>query len=277
MKKDNDDFENSAAFALPIAYFERDVKQTKRSASDLQAANDGVGDEPSFLEPVAYYDTGARPARRAAAHNAAEDDQPFIAPRPYFVSNEMLDLDELRQLVLRAMAKMDRTPAASVERLEAERELISAKANLRTAARSRASELEAQVAAMKQPGANDLERSRLERELSSVNDLLRMIETEDLPSKAANTIASTAAPQATLTVLNSWQNARGELVELTDAGLRISDQPPQRPESNRRDEPVEGSPVEGSPEWYRIQLNIAARRASAMSDEELMREIARGE
>lgn len=266
MKKDDDDFGNRAAFALPVAYFERDAQPTTRSVPHAQAANDGAGDEPSFLEPVAYYETEARPAPRAATHNAGEDEQPFIAPRPYFVSNEMLDLDELRQIVLRAMAMVDRSAAGSADRLAAERQLITARSNLLVAARARASELEAQLAALKQPGADDEQRRRLEAELASVNALLATV--EDEPPSKATTDATSNELRSAPRVLNSWRNSHGELVEQTESGIRVSAASPQEALP-----PGHGEPAEGSPAWYRVALHMLARRASALSDEELAREM----
>lgn len=154
-------------------------------------AQNAATDEPRFMPPKNYFEKDAPARRESNVQNADEDFEggaAYALPQHYAATNEMLDPEELRQQVLRAMAKVDRSPAGSAERLAAERALITVRSNARTSCRARASELEAQLAALKRPGADQTRRAELERELASVTDLLETLDrTEDAPaSKATN-------------------------------------------------------------------------------------------
>lgn len=170
-------------------------------------------DERPFLEPVPYFATPTKRAPSAGVQNSG-DEQRFMEPVPYYAAtNETTarDIEDRQRRVLELMAEVNRSAAGSAERLAAERALITARSNLRTAARSRASDLEAQLAALKRPGADQSERNRIQSELASVARLLEALDgTEDTaPSKAANADGE------------SWTNAYGETVRMIGGVPRI--------------------------------------------------------
>jgi len=207
MKNDNT---TGAVFALPQPYFE----QAKRPAANTEQAQNAGDDEPAFMPVKPYFET-ARPtqsSRGTSAQNTSGDEGPtFLPPRPYYVTNEMAALDQLRQRVLELMGQVNRSAEGSAERLAAERSLITARSNLRTAARASESDLQAKLSAMKQPGANDAERRKLEAELASVTDLLHAIdatESDTAPSKATNGAAKANPAAAVLNrafaIISGW-------------------------------------------------------------------------
>jgi hypothetical protein len=183
-------------------------------------------DEPAYMPlPEPYHPYGTRAtnsepaAPTASAQNATADvELSFMPHTAYHVANEMGLIEQLRQRVLELMGAVSRAAVGSPERLKAERDLITARSNLLTAARARESQVEAQAAALRKPGANPAELSPLESEVRSLRALIRVLEEEEHPSKAATT---KPAPATNETVIRSWTNAAGERVEETSSGLRV--------------------------------------------------------
>lgn len=166
-----------------------------------------TNDESPYMPPPPSYFGTPAPKPKATAQNA-DDESPympvkspgveqatvqnatadveltFMPAAPYHVSNEMGRIEQLRQRVLELIGAVSRSAAGSAERLKAERDLITARSNLLTAARARESEVEAQASALRKPGADASELSRLESEARSMRDLIRVLEQDENPSKA---------------------------------------------------------------------------------------------
>lgn len=204
MSRTNDD--EPAFMPPPPPYHSYGTPASKPQATAQNAENDSP-----------YMPVKSPGAQRASAENATADvELAFMPATPYHVANEMGRIEQLRQRVLELMGAVTRLSVGSPERLKFERDLITARSNLLTAARARESELEAQASALRRPGANPAELSRLESEARSMRDLIRVLEDDEHPSKAVP-----AQEARNEQVLRSWVNAAGERVEETSSGLRV--------------------------------------------------------
>lgn len=181
-------------------------------------------DEAPFAAHQPYFERPEQ--RRSRAVNAQDDDfgggAAFAAPpTPYWVTNEMPEWKELRALVLELIGAVAPSAAGSVERQNAERELISAESNLHIALRARASELQATIDAMRGPAGDDAGRERLQSELGEVEQVLAGIE-DDQEEERKRQRGGTDRTISNASNADSWLNALGETVQRTaTGGLRI--------------------------------------------------------